>query len=107
MSNARFALREQTAGPRQLWLKLRRRDNDSVELVVEDSGIGIGADVLGRLFEFGFTTKKGGHGFGLHSSAILAKELGGGLDAFSHGPGKGARFVLHLSASAAAVRKHA
>jgi C4-dicarboxylate-specific signal transduction histidine kinase len=107
MSNARFALKEQTAGPRQLWLELRRRDAESVELVVRDSGIGIEADVLGRLFEFGFTTKKGGHGFGLHSSAILAKELGGGLEASSDGAGKGARFVLNIAASAAAVRKHA
>jgi C4-dicarboxylate-specific signal transduction histidine kinase len=107
MSNARFALKEQAAGPRQLWLELRRRDADSIELAVQDSGVGIEAVVLGRLFEFGFTTKKDGHGFGLHSSAILAKELGGGLEAFSQGAGKGARFVLHIAATAAAVRKHA
>jgi len=107
MSNARFALKEQTGGARQLRLELRRRDGDSIEVAVQDSGIGIQADVLGRLFEFGFTTKKDGHGFGLHSSAILAKELGGGLEASSPGAGKGARFTLHLAAPAAIARKHA
>jgi NO-binding membrane sensor protein with MHYT domain/two-component sensor histidine kinase len=107
MSNARFALKEQSEGRRQLWLQLRRHDDDKVELAVRDSGVGIEPDVLSRLFEFGFTTKKDGHGFGLHTSAILAKELGGGLEAFSPGAGKGARFVLRLAAAAESLRKQA
>ena len=53
-----------------------------------------------RLFEFGFTTKKDGHGFGLHTSAILAKELGGELVAHSDGPNRGARFTLRLLSNA-------
>ncbi len=76
-----------------------------LELVVEveDSGVGIGADVLPRLFEFGFTTKKDGHGFGLHTSAILAKELGGELVAHSEGLERGARFTLRLLSNAIAA----
>ena len=46
-------------------------------------------DVLRRLFEFGFTTKKDGHGFGLHTSAILAKELDGELIGVQRWPGHG------------------
>jgi signal transduction histidine kinase len=49
-----------------------------------------------RIFGFGFTTKKNGHGFGLHSSALAAKELGGSLEAFSEGLGKGATFTLTM-----------
>jgi C4-dicarboxylate-specific signal transduction histidine kinase len=51
---------------------------------------------LTRIFSHGFTTKKGGHGFGLHSGANAAKEMGGALRARSDGPGKGAEFTLEL-----------
>ena len=74
---------------------------------MQDSGVGIEQGVLRRLFEFGFTTKKDGHGFGLHTSAILAKELAGELAAFSDGPGQGARFVLRLKAAAIPLQKMA
>ncbi|HEO1347682.1 TPA: ATP-binding protein, partial [Legionella pneumophila] len=53
-------------------------------------------DNLDRIFSFGFTTKKNGHGFGLHCSAIYARDLGGTLYAESNGNGKGAQFVLDL-----------
>jgi two-component system, NtrC family, sensor kinase len=72
----------------------------SLAIDVEDSGIGIETAVLQRLFEFGFTTKKDGHGFGLHASANLAKELGAELSGHSDGPGCGARFRLRLPLSA-------
>lgn len=38
----------------------------------------------------------GGHGFGLHSSALAAQELGGSLTVHSDGPGQGATFTLEL-----------
>jgi signal transduction histidine kinase len=56
-----------------------------------------------RIFEFGFTTKPNGHGFGLHSSALAAKELGGALLAQSDGPGQGATFTLELPCAPAAA----
>ena len=49
-----------------------------------------------RIFSHGFTTRAGGHGFGLHSCALAAAEMGGSLTAFSEGPGKGATFTLEL-----------
>ncbi len=88
-------------------MRVRRQGNDAIAIEVQDSGVGIEPGVLRRLFEFGFTTKKEGHGFGLHTSAILAKELAGELAAFSDGPGQGARFVLRLKAAAIPLQKMA
>jgi len=58
--------------------------------------VGIRPEDLVRIFSQGFTTKKSGHGFGLHSGALAAKELGGALLVQSDGPGKGAAFTLEL-----------
>ncbi len=110
LSNARHALKDRPEGQSVLTLRIRAESADSLVIEVEDSGVGIDADTLNRLFEFGFTTKADGHGFGLHSSAILAKELGGDVSGYSEGPGRGARFTLRLPltvASQAADRKRA
>lgn len=63
---------------------------------VADDGVGIAAGDLERIFGHGFTTKPGGHGFGLHRCANAAAEMGGRLTARSDGPGRGARFELEL-----------
>ncbi|NOS72367.1 MAG: ATP-binding protein, partial [Verrucomicrobia bacterium] len=47
-------------------------------------------------FNHGFTTKKDGHGFGLHNAANAAREMGGNLNVQSYGPGQGATFTLEL-----------
>lgn len=67
-----------------------------IQIVVSDNGVGIPTENLTRIFSHGFTTRKKGHGFGLHSGALTAKELGGSLTAHSDGPGKGATFRLEL-----------
>ena len=74
---------------------------DRVKIVVSDNGIGIPPENLTRIFNHGFTTKKDGHGFGLHSGANAAKEMGGSLTARSDGAGKGAEFTLELPTAAA------
>jgi signal transduction histidine kinase len=61
-----------------------------------DNGVGIRPENLIRIFAHGFTTRKDGHGFGLHSGALVAKELGGRLTVHSDGPGLGATFTLEL-----------
>jgi len=101
VSNARHALRDQARGQRTLTLRIRDDASQWLVIEVEDSGIGIAHEALSHLFEFGFTTKKDGHGFGLHSSAILAQELGGDLQGHSAGTELGARFVLRLPFSTA------
>ncbi|WP_207912253.1 sensor histidine kinase [Pseudobacteriovorax antillogorgiicola] len=67
-----------------------------VHIDIRDNGIGIPAENIDKLFRFGFTTKPTGNGFGLHSSAIDATELGGKLSVFSEGPNKGATFKLKI-----------
>jgi signal transduction histidine kinase len=69
---------------------------DTVEIAVADNGIGIPPENLTRIFNHGFTTHKGGHGFGLHSGALAAADLGGALTVHSDGPGQGATFTLTL-----------
>lgn len=68
----------------------------SLQVRVEDNGVGIPADNLTRIFAHGFTTRKSGHGFGLHSCAMAAKEMGGTLTAHSEGLGSGATFTLEI-----------
>jgi two-component system, NtrC family, sensor kinase len=97
--NAKEALVESRRKDRQLTLRIRMCDNpneDKMLIDVIDNGIGIDAHNLTKIFSHGFTTKKHGHGFGLHSSANTAKELGGNLMAHSAGPDCGAVFTLEL-----------
>jgi two-component system, sensor histidine kinase ChiS len=72
------------------------RGRGALWIEVQDSGCGIPPENLNRIFNLGFTTKADGHGFGLHSSACFALELGGRLSASSEGIGKGACFRLEL-----------
>lgn len=67
-----------------------------VRISVRDNGVGISQENLTRIFSHGFTTRREGHGFGLHSGALAAKELKGSLLAFSDGVNLGATFVLEL-----------
>jgi PAS domain S-box-containing protein len=93
VSNARHAVSD--APEKRVTVRVIRRD-ERIAVEVEDTGCGIAPENLTRIFSHGFTTRKTGHGFGLHSSAIAARELGGTLIARSDGPGRGARFVLDL-----------
>jgi signal transduction histidine kinase len=74
---------------------------DSVCIVVEDTGVGIGADDLERIFqpfvqvENGYTRAHGGTGLGLTISRSLAHMMGGDL-AVESTPGAGSRFALWL-----------
>jgi C4-dicarboxylate-specific signal transduction histidine kinase len=67
-----------------------------VKFCVTDNGVGIAPENLDRVFNHGFTTRKNGHGFGLHNSALAAREMGGSLHVASPGPGRGASFTLEL-----------
>jgi PAS domain S-box-containing protein len=71
-------------------------DEGCVRITVTDTGVGIPAENLNRIFNHGFTTKKTGHGFGLHSAANAAQQMGGSLTVHSDGPGHGAAFTLEL-----------
>lgn len=103
VSNARQACDDSGRIDKRLRLRLTSGDG-RVRFSVTDNGIGIPAENLTRIFNHGFTTRKDGHGFGLHSGALTAKELGGSLQAQSDGIGLGATFTLVLPLTPPEVR---
>jgi len=100
--NAKYALDEGGRTDKRLLVRLDH-DAQVVRVIVSDNGIGIPTENLEKVFTHGFTTRKDGHGFGLHSSAIAAKEMGGRLTVHSDGPGRGATFTLELPRADAAA----
>ena len=95
IANARQAMEGVPPGSRVITLALELAAG-RLRISVSDVGEGIAPENLSRIFSHGFTTRKGGHGFGLHSCALAAREMGGALAAHSAGAGRGACFVLEL-----------
>jgi signal transduction histidine kinase len=93
--NAKYACDESGREGKLITLRIALRA-DQVRISVVDNGIGIPPENLARIFNHGFTTRKDGHGFGLHSAVLAAVELGGSLSAHSDGLGHGAVFTLEL-----------
>lgn len=96
ISNAKYAMSNLTDRTRQMTLTVLPLDDGTLQISVKDEGEGIPAENMTRIFTHGFTTRKEGHGFGLHSCALAALEMKGRLTAHSDGPGKGAVFTLHI-----------
>ncbi|PTN37928.1 histidine kinase [Desulfonatronum sp. SC1] len=96
ITNAKYACLEGDADAMTITLALSRPASDRVLMQVVDNGMGIAPENLTRIFQHGFTTRQGGHGFGLHSGALAARELGGSLSVHSDGPGRGATFTLEF-----------
>lgn len=94
--NAKQAIRASENAARDLRLRIRRQGEGRVQIQVQDSGMGVRPEHLTRIFSHGFTTKRDGHGFGLHHGALAARQMGGSLWAESAGLGKGATFTLEL-----------
>jgi PAS domain S-box-containing protein len=95
INNAKHACNDSGKPDKQIILRVVN-ENERVKISVIDNGVGIPAENMTRIFNYGFTTRKDGHGFGLHNGALAAKEIGGSLAAFSEGPGRGATFTLEL-----------
>ena len=95
INNAKHACAE-NRGNRVITLRIFNVNHDRVAFQVKDTGIGIPPDNMIRIFQHGFTTRSNGHGFGLHSGALAARDLGGRLTVDSDGPGLGATFTLEI-----------
>ena len=95
INNAKHACNDSGKPDKQIILRVVN-ENERVKISVIDNGVGIPAENMTLIFNYGFTTRKDGHGFGLHNGALAAKEMGGNLAAFSEGPGRGATFTLEL-----------
>ncbi len=100
LRNAKHAMTAHSRDDKQMIIRVKLTGADRIKITVADNGVGIAPENLTRIFNHGFTTKKDGHGFGLHSGANTAKEMGGTLTAHSEGIGKGAEFTLELPTTA-------
>jgi two-component system NtrC family sensor kinase len=96
ISNAKYAMSDLSNRPRQMTLGVKIVEDATLQISVKDDGEGIAPENMTRIFAHGFTTRKEGHGFGLHSCALAAIEMNGHLSAHSDGPGKGAQFTLQI-----------
>ena len=103
IGNAKHALEKNEPDNRNLTIHSYKTQEGTIKIEVADNGIGISKENLLNIFQHGFTTKKSGHGFGLHSGAIAAKEMGGSLTVDSEGEGLGAKFTLEIPFHQAAV----
>jgi signal transduction histidine kinase len=105
LRNAKDAVKASGNQERKIRIQMLRVNDERVAIRVADNGIGIEPASLVRIFSHGFTTKRDGHGFGLHSGALAAKQLGGSLSVDSPGTGGGATFTLELPINSAAARE--
>jgi len=93
--NAKYACDESPGTEKRVTVRVWAAEGTMFVSVI-DTGVGIPPENLERIFSHGFTTRKEGHGFGLHSCALAAQDLGGSLRGESPGPGRGATFTLTL-----------
>ncbi len=100
LTNAAQAMARTPATRRRIAVRLSAPNQATLQIDVSDHGVGIASDRLTKIFEHGYTTRETGHGFGLHSCALAAREMGGSLHAHSGGAGLGATFTLTLSVHA-------
>lgn len=96
INNAKQAVQAMPDQVHQITLRLGLADPDRIRIEVSDNGEGIAPDRLTRIFAHGYTTRAGGHGFGLHSCVLASEAMGGSLHAHSDGMGKGATLTLEL-----------
>ncbi|MBS1828297.1 MAG: HAMP domain-containing protein [Acidobacteria bacterium] len=96
LRNAKDATKASGRQDKEIQLRIGQAETGGIRIQISDNGIGMRSEDLQRVFQHGFTTKSGGHGFGLHSGALAAKDLGGNLSVQSDGPGLGATFTLDL-----------
>lgn len=100
--NAKYACGESGQVSKRIILRITA-DEKHAKMSVVDNGVGIPAENLLRIFNHGFTTRKEGHGFGLHSGALIVQELGGSIRVASDGWGRGAEFTVELPLNRAGI----
>jgi signal transduction histidine kinase len=96
LENAKYACDDCTGAEKHVEVQIRKLGDERVQVRVSDNGMGIPTENLSRVFDQDFSTRKGGHGFGLHSSRLAAQDMGASLTAHSVGPGLGATFALEI-----------
>jgi signal transduction histidine kinase len=105
LRNATQAIKDSDHPDPRIWIRIYRWGEDRIRLSVADTGMGLPPENLTRIFSHGFTTRRDGHGFGLHSGANAARQMGGTLWAESDGLGLGATLTLELPLKAEKKRE--
>jgi signal transduction histidine kinase/ActR/RegA family two-component response regulator len=91
-------------------LTVNKGSNDELHFAVKDSGIGLTAEGMAKLFQSfsqadsSTTRKYGGTGLGLVISKRLAEIMGGTMSAESEGAGQGCTFRFHITAETVAAK---
>lgn len=99
LENAKWACLAGDRHDKRVTVRIVTTPGEQGQIRVQDNGVGIPAENLPRIFAQGFTTRKDGHGFGLHSSMLAAQDMGGSLTVHSEGSALGATFTLELPLS--------
>ncbi len=101
IKNSREAIIERQgasgAATGKIGIVLEPHGNDQFRVMIRDDGIGIEPEVQQALFQYGFTTKAEGNGFGLHSVANFAKEHGGEIEVLSEGRERGCEIRITMN----------
>jgi len=96
LKNAKDSLKETTNNNKTITIEAYKSATKQMTITITDTGMGISKQKLNSIFNLGYTSKKDGHGFGLHSAANAAREMKGDLTVTSKGINKGATFILQL-----------
>ena len=91
--NAKEAMENNPINEKKILIKTWE-DHRQIYLSISDNGPGIDPDYLDKIFTQGFTTKKNGHGFGLHSCANYISEMGGKIKVSNKENETGATFTI-------------
>jgi signal transduction histidine kinase len=81
--------------PRELVIRTQSETSDRVRVAVQDSGSGIDPELVRRIFEAFYSTKRNGLGMGLSISRSIVEQHGGRLWAVpNNGPGTTFHFTV-------------
>lgn len=105
LKNAVEAMEAVPENRRELTLTIKAA-RGRVILSIADTGMGIAPENLPKMFTYGFSTKKTGHGFGLHYCARTIEAMGGEVRVESAGVNKGATFIISFPAAPSKKRRH-
>ena len=90
-----FDAMENNKGSREMLISTSRKDPETIMVSVKDSGCGISAENMPKLFEHFFTNKPDGLGMGLSISRSIVEAHGGHLEV-ANNPDRGVTFCFTL-----------
>jgi signal transduction histidine kinase len=103
--NASDAMKAMEDRPKQILIRTARDEDGAVRLSVRDSGVGVVAESLNRLFDAFYTTKADGMGIGLSVSRSIIESHAGRLWCEPHdGPGATFAFTVPVACAVEAAR---